>query len=59
MTTPSTSKKSYIYTTRLVLSGALLGIAVVGVFTHFPYNDIVGAVFGAASVFAAKATHII
>ncbi len=50
-------------TIRLALSGAILGIAVMGLFSNFisqvPYHDIVAAITGGASVIFAKARHFI
>ena len=48
-----------IRTFRLALSGAILGIAVMGLIAQFPYHDVVGAVIGGVSVFIAKARHFI
>jgi hypothetical protein len=46
-------------TLRLALSGAILGAAVMGLISHFPYHDAVGAVLGSLSVLIAKARHFI
>lgn len=46
-------------TTRLVLSGALLGVAIVGLFSHVMIYDVIGAMVGGAAVLAAKAKHFI
>ena len=50
-------------TVRLALSGAILGIAVMGLFSSYvsqvPYHDVIGAITGGASVIFAKARHFI
>jgi hypothetical protein len=46
-------------TLRLALSGAILGVAVMGLISQFPYHDAVGAVLGGLSVLVAKARHFI
>lgn len=46
-----------IKTARLTLSGALLGVAVMGIVAHFPYHDEIGAVLGGVAVLFAKARH--
>lgn len=46
-----------INTLRFVLSGAIIGIAVMGVVYQFPYHDAVGGVLGGALVLFAKAKH--
>lgn len=48
-----------ITTLRLALSGAIMGIAIVGVIDQFPYHDAVGAIVGGASVIIAKAKNFI
>ena len=49
-------------TFRFALSGAILGIAVMGLVSSWvhqvPYHDVVGAVLGGASVLFAKARHV-
>jgi len=49
-------------TLRLSLSGALLGVAVMGLLSNWvhqvPYHDAVGAVLGGVSVLFAKARHL-
>jgi len=49
----------YIKTARLALSGALLGVAIMGLFSQLPYHDAIGLIVGGASVLAAKAKHFI
>lgn len=48
-----------ISTLRLALSGAMIGIAAIGLISQFPYHDVVGAALGGLSVFIAKAKHMI
>lgn len=47
-----------LQTIRLSLSGALVGVALMGVFTHGDY-EILGAVMGGVIVFFAKVKHFI
>ena len=46
-----------INTVRLALSGAILGIAVMGLLSQTPYHDAIGGIIGGALVFIAKARH--
>ena len=46
-------------TFRLSLSGALLGVAVMGLLAHGQYHEEIGAVFGGVAVLIAKARHFI
>ncbi len=51
-----------LVTLRLALSGAILGMAFMGLLSSLvhqvPYHDIVGAVLGGVSVLVAKARHL-
>lgn len=46
-----------ITTVRLALQGAILGVAIVGLFTQVPHSDIVGAIIGGVAVYVAKLKH--
>ena len=53
-------KNNFFVNSRMVLGGALLGVAIMGLISHqMPYHDVVGAVLGGASVWIAKARHFI
>lgn len=42
---------------RLSLSGALIGIAIAGLVSSFPYSDLIAGVIGGVSVAFAKYKH--
>lgn len=42
---------------RMILQGAILGVAVFGLFTQVPHSDIVGAIVGGVAVYVAKLKH--
>lgn len=42
---------------RFALQGAILGVAIVGLFTQVPHSDILGAVIGGVAVYVAKLKH--
>ena len=56
-----TTNKNFfnLSTLRLSLSGALLGIAVMGLLANGQYHEEIGAILGGAAVLFAKARHFI
>lgn len=63
MTTKSISRQSVdaskaITIVRLSLQGALVGAALVGLFTQAQHYDVVGAIIGGIAVFIAKIKHV-
>jgi hypothetical protein len=46
-------------TMRLALSGAIIGIAIMGILSNSPYHELVGAIVGGLAVIFAKAKHFI
>jgi hypothetical protein len=44
-------------TLRLALSGAIIGIALMGLAYQFPYHDAIGGLIGGGLVIIAKARH--
>lgn len=50
--------QDFFATVRSALSGALIGVALIGIVAQFPYHEMVGALLGFIATLIAKIKHV-